>query len=66
MTPDRWRFRGERVSDGVFIYGSLIRWRCGVHGIMSAEDNIEWKVTPSTVSQSTGKADENGVEIFED
>lgn len=58
-------FRGKRVDDGEWVYGSywLDSWSDGEPAhIINAEDYL---VDPATVGQYTGLTDENSVKIFE-
>ncbi len=70
------KFRGKRLSDGLWVYGTPIQTHVGTYIITEENPHIcsEYgymeidefsKVQPDTVGQSTGMTDKNGVEIYE-
>lgn len=58
------KFRGKRLTDGEFHYGSLLQEECGR---MCIYDNIRGirEVNPNTVGQFTEMYDMKGKEIYE-
>lgn len=68
-------FRGKRIDNGEWIYGSLIQWKNGDTSIVvpkghineknGIEDAESYPVDPSTVGQYTGLCDCEGNKVFE-
>ena len=63
-------FRGKRVYNGEWAYGSLILWKDGdaeicVSSTEEREEQSKVIVHPETVGQYTGLTDNNGKKIFE-
>ena len=63
------RFRGKRIANGEWVYGSLLIWADGECTILVKSDssNAMWKreIEPNTVGQFTGLCDADGKEIYE-
>lgn len=56
-------FRGKRVDNGEWVYGSLDIYACGIKPPSKIEPL--YAVEPDTVGQYTGLTDEKGAKIFE-
>lgn len=63
------KFRGKRLANDEWCYGSLLIWADGECIILEKSDssNDMWKreINPDTVGQFTGLCDCNGREIYE-
>lgn len=63
------KFRGKRIANGEWVYGSLLIWADGECTILEKSDssNAMWKreIEPNTVGQFTGLCDADGKEIYE-
>lgn len=67
-------FRGKRVDNGKWVYGSLVQWTTGASIVEVSKGHINkggveqamsYPVDPDTVCQYTGLSDSDGRYIFE-
>ena len=63
-------FRGKRLDNGAWVYGSLLQVECEDGSIVTAifdrkDSGGDAEVHPSTVGQYTGMRDKKGKRIFE-
>lgn len=59
------KFRGQKVGNKEWVYGSLIIRPDKTCAIVSMSVYDFWEIIPNTVGQFTGKFDNNGTEIYE-
>jgi uncharacterized phage protein (TIGR01671 family) len=63
-----YKFRGKRIADNKWIYGSLISWPDGDREILttkSEEEADKFLVRANSVGMETGLIDKNGKKIYE-
>lgn len=61
-------FRGKRLDNVEWLYGSLLTYRDGVMEIaekLNKHTLIKYEVDPATIGRYTGLTDKNGVKIFD-
>ena len=59
------KFRGKRIDNNEWIYGSLIVYENDIVSIMTGNFTPSKYVIPETVGQFTGLHDRNGTMIYE-
>jgi hypothetical protein len=64
------RFRGKRKSDGMWVFGSLVKRKCtedlgGAFYLITDEYGINDEVRPETVGEFTGFQDKHQKDIYE-
>lgn len=62
------KFRGKRIDNGQWVYGSLVQWESGpcIHWFDKNYHPQQTWVEARTIGQYTDRKDKNGVEIYED
>lgn len=58
-------FRGKRIDNSMWLYGSLRQYKDGTCGICDRELEHTYRVDPNTVGQYTGLTDKYSRKIFE-